>query len=171
MNSKMEDTGFHSQSCDANDAAATKSAATRSSLEEGYRPTTQEAARDYGLSDKVSERINHLVTDMAVELFERAKEGQEEVIDRLTIGGFRGQLEKKISHGSITLSGRESEILRCLVDGDSNKAIANRLGITESTVKVHMKSLLRKLKVSNRTQAALWANEHMDLQQAKDDLD
>lgn len=55
------------------------------------------------------------------------------------------------------LSGREIEILRHLLDGDSNKMIANRLGITEATVKVHLKSLIRKIGASNRTQAAIWA--------------
>lgn len=57
------------------------------------------------------------------------------------------------------LSTRESEILHCLVDGSSNKAIARRLEITESTVKVHMKSLLRKINAANRTQAAIWGME------------
>jgi len=57
------------------------------------------------------------------------------------------------------LTVRESEILECLLDGHSNKAIANRLEITESTVKIHMKSLLRKIDVQNRTQAAIWAME------------
>jgi two-component system nitrate/nitrite response regulator NarL len=58
------------------------------------------------------------------------------------------------------LSDRELEILRCLVIGDANKVIANRLEITEATVKVHMKSLLRKIKAGNRTQAAIWALNH-----------
>ncbi len=58
------------------------------------------------------------------------------------------------------LSDRETQILSCLVAGNSNKVIANRLHITEATVKVHMKSLLRKIKVSNRTQAAIWAVNH-----------
>lgn len=57
------------------------------------------------------------------------------------------------------LTPRESEILECLLDGHSNKMIAHRLGITESTVKIHMKSLLRKINVQNRTQAAIWAME------------
>jgi two-component system nitrate/nitrite response regulator NarL len=55
------------------------------------------------------------------------------------------------------LSPRELEILRALVDGKSNKAIARELGITEATVKVHLKALLRKVRVNNRTQAAIWA--------------
>ena len=61
---------------------------------------------------------------------------------------------------SYGLSDRELEILRCLVNGDANKVIANRLSITEATVKVHMKSLLRKIKAGNRTQAAIWALNH-----------
>jgi two-component system nitrate/nitrite response regulator NarL len=55
------------------------------------------------------------------------------------------------------LSAREREILQHLVMGASNKLIANRLGITEATVKVHLKTLLRKIDVNNRTQAAIWA--------------
>jgi len=55
------------------------------------------------------------------------------------------------------LSEREVGILRCLVDGDANKVISRRLNITEPTVKVHVKAILRKLRVDNRTQAAVWA--------------
>ncbi|WP_448191204.1 LuxR C-terminal-related transcriptional regulator [Azospirillum sp. sgz301742] len=55
------------------------------------------------------------------------------------------------------LSQREVQILRCLLNGNSNKMIANHLKITEATVKVHLKSLLRKINASNRTQAAIWA--------------
>lgn len=54
------------------------------------------------------------------------------------------------------VSQREAQILRCLLNGDSNKLIANQLNITEATVKVHLKSLLRKIDASNRTQAAIW---------------
>jgi len=55
------------------------------------------------------------------------------------------------------LTEREVEILQRLTKGLSNKMIAIELDITEGTVKVHLKHLLRKLGVSNRTQAALWA--------------
>jgi two-component system nitrate/nitrite response regulator NarL len=54
------------------------------------------------------------------------------------------------------LSNREIDILRCLTNGQSNKAIANTLSIAESTVKVHVKRILQKIHASNRTQAALW---------------
>ena len=59
------------------------------------------------------------------------------------------------------LSRRELVILRTLTEGASNKMIALKLVITELTVKVHMKAILRKLRLQNRTQAALWARTHL----------
>lgn len=61
----------------------------------------------------------------------------------------------------IALSRREMAILRTLTEGASNKIIARKLVITESTVKVHMKAILRKLRLQNRTQAAIWARTHL----------
>ncbi|MCJ2104610.1 response regulator transcription factor [Methylobacterium sp. E-041] len=59
------------------------------------------------------------------------------------------------------LSSRELAILRCLVQGESNKIIAQNLDIAEATVKVHVKAILRKTHVQNRTQAAIWALNHL----------
>ncbi|MGA7458212.1 MAG: response regulator transcription factor [Methyloceanibacter sp.] len=61
-----------------------------------------------------------------------------------------------------SLSRREMLILRMLMQGASNKVIARNLVITESTVKVHMKAILRKLRLQNRTQAAIWARNHVN---------
>lgn len=58
------------------------------------------------------------------------------------------------------LSDRETEILLCLTRGESNKHIARKCDITEATVKVHLKAILRKIRVSNRTQAAVWAHHN-----------
>jgi two-component system nitrate/nitrite response regulator NarL len=57
----------------------------------------------------------------------------------------------------VALSKREQQIIDCLVCGLPNKSIARELNITEATVKVYVKGLLRKIKVSNRTQVAIWA--------------
>lgn len=54
------------------------------------------------------------------------------------------------------LSPREKSILHCLIQGDSNKCIARKIDIAEATVKVHIKAILRKIRVHNRTQAAIW---------------
>jgi len=61
------------------------------------------------------------------------------------------------------LSAREAAILNALVQGASNKVIAYQLCITEATVKVHVKAILRKIRVRNRTQAAIWALHHQAL--------
>jgi two-component system nitrate/nitrite response regulator NarL len=61
------------------------------------------------------------------------------------------------------LSPREKLILGCLVEGDSNKHIARKIYIAEGTVKVHIKAILRKIGVHNRTQAAIWAINNRSL--------
>nr|WP_247654214.1 LuxR C-terminal-related transcriptional regulator [Microvirga sp. HBU67558] len=48
-----------------------------------------------------------------------------------------------------------------MTQGDSNKVIARRLGVAEATVKVPFKSILRKVRAENRTQAAMWARQHL----------
>ena len=58
------------------------------------------------------------------------------------------------------LSPREQEILRGIARGSSNKAIARELGIAETTVKIHVQHVLRKLDVASRVQAAVIATEH-----------
>jgi two-component system, NarL family, nitrate/nitrite response regulator NarL len=58
------------------------------------------------------------------------------------------------------LTEREQQILRCLLNAYSNKHIARALNISEGTVKVHLKSLMKKIAAGNRTQAALWARNN-----------
>jgi two-component system, NarL family, nitrate/nitrite response regulator NarL len=59
------------------------------------------------------------------------------------------------------ISERERQVLRFLRDGHSNKLIARELKISEATVKVHVKMLLKKIGAANRTQAAIWAMNHL----------
>ena len=66
------------------------------------------------------------------------------------------------------LTVREAEILRRLVNGDSNRMIATHLSLSEMVVKASVKQLLRKIKAANRTQAALWAiHQGFDQPQAR----
>jgi two-component system nitrate/nitrite response regulator NarL len=60
----------------------------------------------------------------------------------------------------IQLSHRERQVLISLAHGESNKGIARAYDISEATVKVHLKAILRKTKMRNRTQAAFWAIDH-----------
>jgi len=59
------------------------------------------------------------------------------------------------------LSVREAQILQYLREGAPNKVIARQLKLSESTVKVHVKAILKKVGACNRTQAALWATRHV----------
>jgi two-component system, NarL family, nitrate/nitrite response regulator NarL len=61
----------------------------------------------------------------------------------------------------VRLSNREQMILLYLTQGASNKHIARELEISEATVKTHVKALLHKIRVRNRTQAAMWATKHL----------
>ena len=76
----------------------------------------------------------------------RSDDAENGAIDRTAL--------RRIPHG---LSEREEEILKGVVKGHSNKMIARTCGVTDATIKVHMKSILRKIRVANRTQAAIWA--------------
>lgn len=58
------------------------------------------------------------------------------------------------------LTEREHEILECLANGMNNKTIARYLGISDTTVKVHIKNLLRKLNLTSRLEAAVWVHQH-----------
>ena len=64
------------------------------------------------------------------------------------------------SAAAAALSNREQMVLRELMRGASNKHIARTINIAEATVKVHIKSLLRKIGARNRTQAAMWAMDN-----------
>ena len=72
----------------------------------------------------------------------------------------------RVSH---SLSKTEIAVLECLVQGDSNKVIARKRQITEATVKVHIKSILRKMRAANRTQAVVWAMTNLDTKAISDE--
>jgi DNA-binding NarL/FixJ family response regulator len=59
------------------------------------------------------------------------------------------------------LTERERDVLRLLVQGLSNAVIATRLGITQHTVKAHLRNAYERIGVRDRTSAALWAAEHL----------
>jgi DNA-binding NarL/FixJ family response regulator len=59
------------------------------------------------------------------------------------------------------LTAREREVLELVGQGLANKQIARRLGIAERTVKAHLTSVFATIGVGDRTQAALWAQEHL----------
>ena len=89
-------------------------------------------------------------------IMERALQaGNQPVQDDCVAGSKMSELT------ACKLSVRESEILGCLTKGEPNKVIARKLDITEATIKVHVKAILRKIGASNRTQAAMWASQRL----------
>ncbi len=72
----------------------------------------------------------------------------------------RAVLTARAARERAGLSEREQEVLRCVADGLPNKLVAQRLGISEKTVKAHLTRVFHRLGVTDRTQAALWAKRH-----------
>jgi DNA-binding NarL/FixJ family response regulator len=68
---------------------------------------------------------------------------------------------RRVGPAARQLSAREEEVLRLVASGLANKQIARRLDISERTVKAHLTNVFAQLGVSDRTQAALWAKEHL----------
>lgn len=75
------------------------------------------------------------------------------------------RLDASLRHDPLRAAGdlttREIEVLRMLVAGNSNKMIGIHLGITEGTVKVHVKNLFQKLGLRSRVEAVVWAMEKL----------
>lgn len=72
----------------------------------------------------------------------------------------QGNMDQRASDRLAELTTREKEILSLIAEGGSNKVIGRALGITDGTVKLHVKSILRKLNVHSRVEAAVIAVEN-----------
>lgn len=68
--------------------------------------------------------------------------------------------DTKTTAADVNLTDRETEILDCLAEGMNNKNIARKLGISDTTVKVHIKNILRKLNLTSRLEAAVWRHQN-----------
>jgi two-component system nitrate/nitrite response regulator NarL len=123
--------------------------------------TSKADSQEIGL-DEVARLSGVLTYDLSVADFVRALllicSGERVFPRDLGMGsGQTPSVGTELRSNGVPLSPREKEILSYLVAGYSNKLIARELGITEATVKVHLKSVQRKIRVENRTQAAIWA--------------
>ena len=79
-------------------------------------------------------------------------------VSELMVRGLHEE-SRKDSRENTDLTNREEEILLLIAKGMSNKEIARKLKIVETTVKVHVKNLLKKLNLRSRVEAAVWAVE------------
>lgn len=109
--------------------------------------------------------LKNIETETLIDAIRRAARGESIISPQMTaklIQGVRSQsrsaaapiMEKE------KLSPREREILGCLARGESNKEIARALDLAESTVKIHVQNIFKKLNLSSRVQAAVYAVEH-----------
>ncbi|MBC8520318.1 MAG: two-component system response regulator NarL [Gammaproteobacteria bacterium] len=111
----------------------------------------------------------YLLKDMEpediLEKIEQAADGQTVISEQLTTllaKSIRDDHLSPHSSAEANLTNREAEILRLVMDGMSNKVVARQLDISDGTVKVHMKHILRKLQLKTRVEAAIWAIKNLD---------
>jgi two-component system nitrate/nitrite response regulator NarL len=129
--------------------------------------TVSEESSDLGLAMRAGARgylIKNIETDYLLRAIRRAAAGETVVAEALT-----GKLVAQLHGGAQAappppseldkLTPREKDILDCLARGESNKLIARKLDLAESTVKIHVQNVLKKLKLSSRVQAAVFAVE------------
>jgi two-component system, NarL family, nitrate/nitrite response regulator NarL len=126
------------------------------SLEEFY--SAMRAGVDAYLLDGIS-------PDALIQALDLAMVGEKVLPTKLVGDIVSGRLlpmadDAELAKALSRLSEREVQALDCLIRGESNRTIAGKLGVSEATVKVTLKGILRKLGVANRTQAAVWALNH-----------
>lgn len=108
--------------------------------------------------------LKNIEADFLINAVHRAFEGEAVIAPDMTaklVQQFRNAsnpIPASPDHDKLTP--REKEILACLARGESNKVIARDLNVAESTVKIHMQNILKKLNVTSRVQAAVYAVEH-----------
>lgn len=131
--------------------------------------TVSEEAEELGQALRDGARgylIKNIEGDALATAIRRAAAGEAVIDAAMTaklVAQFRAQ-PKAAATSSITerdkLTAREKEIVQCLAKGESNKEIARHLDVAESTVKIHVQNILKKLNLNSRVQVAVYAVEH-----------
>ena len=106
--------------------------------------------------------LKNIETETLLDSIRRAADGDSVVSAQMTgklVRGLQAARETPSENEKDALSPREREILSHLAKGSSNKEIARNLSVAESTVKIHVQHILRKLNLSSRVQAAVYAIE------------
>lgn len=108
--------------------------------------------------------LKNIDAEFLVQAIKRAANGEPVMAESMT-AKLMQQFRSISSHPAPLqekdkLTPREREILLLLARGDSNKEIARQLSVAESTVKIHVQNILKKLNLTSRVQAAVYAVEH-----------
>ncbi|CAM3019173.1 response regulator [Cupriavidus taiwanensis] len=109
--------------------------------------------------------IKNIETEALIAGIRRAAAGEPVISDSMTaklVAQFRAPVPAVAlrQDDAPRLTAREREIVQGLARGESNKEIARDLGVAESTVKIHVQNILKKLNLASRVQVAVYAVEH-----------
>ncbi|RKZ85698.1 MAG: DNA-binding response regulator [Gammaproteobacteria bacterium] len=108
--------------------------------------------------------LKNIEIEFLIDSIRRAVKGESVMSPQMSVALVDAvrepSIEKEPEKETVKLTPRESEIIIMLAQGESNKSIARTLGLAESTVKIHVQGILRKLKITSRVQAAVYAVEH-----------
>jgi len=129
--------------------------------------TVSEDAEDLGVALQSGARgylIKNIDAEYLVRAIQRAAAGEAVVAESMTAkliaqlqhAGQRTEARSELDK----LTPREKDILACLARGESNKVIARTLDVADSTVKIHVQNILKKLHLTSRVQAAIFAVGH-----------
>lgn len=128
--------------------------------------TVSEDAEDLSVALKAGASgylLKNIDTEYLTRAIRRAAAGETVVAEAMTaklVAQLQSGAAAPVASELDKLTPREREILDCLARGESNKSIARNLELAESTVKIHVQNVLKKLKLSSRVQAAVYAVEH-----------
>lgn len=128
--------------------------------------TVSEDAEDLSVALKAGASgylLKNIDTEYLTRAIRRAAAGETVVAEAMTaklVAQLQSGAAVPVASELDKLTPREREILDCLARGESNKSIARTLELAESTVKIHVQNVLKKLKLSSRVQAAVYAVEH-----------
>ncbi len=128
--------------------------------------TVSEEAEDLTTALKNGARgylLKNIEADYLTQSIKRAVAGEPVIAQAMTaklVMQFRSGLNQSNIPAKEKLTPRERETMVCLVRGESNKEIAKNLNVAESTVKIHVQNILKKLNLSSRVQIAVYAVEH-----------
>lgn len=130
--------------------------------------TVSEEAEELGQALRDGARgylLKNIDADALTAAIRRVATGEPVIAESMT-AKLVAQFRNHAPAGSATdaerarLTTREREIVQCLARGESNKVIARNLSVAESTVKIHVQNILKKLNLSSRVQVAVYAVEH-----------
>jgi two-component system nitrate/nitrite response regulator NarL len=127
--------------------------------------TVSEEAEDLSTALKNGARgylLKNIEADYLTQAIKRAAAGESVIAESMTaklIMQFRNGMNPAPSPEKEKLTPRERETMVCVARGESNKEIARNLNVAESTVKIHVQNILKKLSLSSRVQIAVYAVE------------